>query len=86
MQALFDELEPIQVFLPNKGEKITNQIMRKICTNIFHASDADIKKIQQELGDTPKERYGSHSYILDLLPRLQGQYSSEDPGNLVALL
>ena len=86
IQLLFDKLEPLQSFLPRKGDKITDQILRKVCSSIFNASNSEIKQTQQDLANIPKEQYGSQGYILDLLPRLQDQYSAEDPGNLVALL
>jgi mannose-6-phosphate isomerase len=52
----------------------------------FKSSDESIKECQQGLAKIPREKYGKQTYILDLLPRLQEQYSMEDPGNLVALM
>lgn len=86
IQALFDNLEPLKKFLPDKTSDITNDSLRTICTNIFKASDKTIKETQQSLQKIPRETYGKQAYILDILPRLQEQYSIEDPGNLVALL
>ena len=86
IQALFDTLEPLKKFLPDKDLHITNDSIRTICENIFKASDETIKETQQSLQKISKETYGSQAYILDVLPRLQEQYSVEDPGNLVALL
>ena len=45
-----------------------------------------ITETQNALASIPRENYGDQSYIVDLLPRLQQQYSKSDPGNLVALL
>ena len=86
IQALFDSLEPLQKFLPNKNDRITDRVLRKVCTNIFNASDSQIKSVQRDLANIPRETFGPQDYVLDLLPRLHGQYSAEDPGNLVALL
>ena len=86
IQRLFDELEPLKIFLPKENPQITNDSIRTICKNIFNASDETIKETQQSLQKISKETYGKQAYILDILPRLQAQYSIEDPGNLVALL
>ena len=86
IQALFDELEPLRRFLPKGDSKINNESIRTICENIFKATDEVIKETQQSLQKIPKEKYGEQAYILEVLPRLQEQYSVEDPGNLVALL
>lgn len=86
IQALFDNLEPLKKFLPDETSDITNDSLRTICTKIFKASDETIKETQQSLQEISRETYGKQAYILDILPRLQEQYSIEDPGNLVALL
>ena len=86
IQALFDEMEPLKRFLPKGDSKINNESIRMICENIFKATDEEIKDTQRSLQKMPKEKYGEQGYILEILPRLQKQYSVEDPGNLVALL
>ncbi|KAL8823360.1 MAG: hypothetical protein Q9191_005925 [Dirinaria sp. TL-2023a] len=86
IKVLFDTLEPLKKFLPNSHLHFNNDSIRSICQNIFKASDETIKETQEALQKIPRERYGTQSYILDVLPRLQEQYSTEDPGNLVALL
>lgn len=86
IKVLFDTLEPLKKFLPNSHLHFNNDSIRSICQNIFKASDETIKETQEALQKIPRERYGTQSYILDVLPRLQEQYSIEDPGNLVALL
>lgn len=86
IQSLFDALPPLQKFLSDKNVNMDNEILRKTVQTILQSSDSSIKECQQELAKIPKETYGSQSYILDLLPRLQSQYSIEDPGNLVALM
>ena len=86
IQALFDTLSPLQKFLPNKQAKFDNEALRSVVETILKSSDESIKECQQALQKIPQEKYGKHAYILDILPRLQEQYSIEDPGNLVALL
>lgn len=86
IQSLFDSLPPLQKFLPEKSSKIDNDVLRKVVLTILQSSDSSIKECQQELAKIPKEQYGKQAYILDVLPRLQEQYSIEDPGNLVALI
>lgn len=86
IQFLFDNLEPLKKYLPEKNPQINNDSIRTICKNIFNASDETIKGTQQGLQKISKAAYGKQAYILDILPRLQEQYSIEDPGNLVALL
>lgn len=86
IQALFDVLEPIKKFLPNGQTQLNNETLKQICHNILTSSDDSIKECQEQLGKIPREKFGKQAYILDLLPRLQEQYSIEDPGNLVTLL
>ena len=86
IQVLFDVLQPIQKFLPNGQTHFNNETLKRVCHNILTASDESIKKCQEQLAQVPRERFGKQAYILDLLSRLQGQYSIEDPGNLVTLL
>lgn len=86
IQVLFDILQPIQKFLPNGQTHFNNETLKRVCHNILTSSDESIKECQERLAQVPRERFGKQAYILDLLPRLQGQYSIEDPGNLVTLL
>lgn len=86
IQALFDVLEPIKKFLPNEHTHFNNETLKRVCQNILTSSDSSIKECQEQLGEIPREKFGKQAYILDLLPRLQRQYSIEDPGNLVTLL
>ncbi|KAL8996181.1 MAG: hypothetical protein Q9169_004247 [Polycauliona sp. 2 TL-2023] len=86
IQALFSTLPPLERFLPRKGVNFDNEVLKQICYRILTASDEEIRTTQVELAKLPKEKYGNQAYILELLPRLQEQYSKEDPGNLVALL
>lgn len=86
IKALFDSLEPLKQFLPKDCLKFDNETVRSICQNILSASDETIKETQRAMQTLPREAFGEQTYVLDLLPRLQEQYSVEDPGNLVALL
>lgn len=86
IQSLFDTLPPLQKFLPNGKSKFDDEALRTIVQTILQASDDSIQSCQRELAKIPKEKYGKQAYILDILPRLQEQYSIEDPGNLVALM
>lgn len=85
IEALFSNLEPLKRFLPKDVAQFDNETLKLVCQNILKSSDVVIKATQEQLGKLPKESFGKQSYILDLLPRLQSQYSIEDPGNLVAL-
>lgn len=86
IQSLFDSLPPLQKFLPSEGAKFDHETLKKVVYTILKSSDESIKECQQELAKLPKEKFGKQGYILDLLPRLQDQYSIEDPGNLVCLM
>ena len=86
IQSLFDQLEPLKKFLPSSHGNVNNESVKAICLNILDASDETIKDTQKVLQQLPRESFGEQAYILDILPRLQEQYSVGDPGNLVALL
>ena len=86
IETLFNNLEPLRKFLPDRHTHFDNEILRSICQTILETSDEVIKETQEKLEKLPKEAFGNQSYMLDLLPRLQSQYSEEDPGSLVALL
>ncbi|KAL8780190.1 MAG: hypothetical protein Q9213_006588 [Squamulea squamosa] len=86
IQTLFSALPPLERFLPRKDVNFDNEVLKQICYKILTTSDEEIRTTQVELEKIPKDKYGKQGYILDLLPRLQEQYSKEDPGNLVALL
>lgn len=86
IQILFDQLEPLKKFLPSSHGNFNNESVKIICLNILNASDETIKDTQKGLQRLPRESFREQAYILDILPRLQEQYSVEDPGSLVALL
>lgn len=80
IETLFSDVEPIKRFLPEKHAKFDNETLKTVCHNILGASDEVIAETQQQLGSLPMQVFGKQSYILDLLPRLQQQYSKLDPG------
>ena len=86
IQSLFDKLEPVRKYLPGGQSGFHDETVKSICLNILNASDESIKETQMALQNLPRSTYGDQAYILDILPRLQEQYSVEDPGNLIALL
>ena len=86
IQVLFDTLEPLKKFAPDGHSEFNNESVKVVCKNILSASDETIRETQQALQRLPKRAFGEQAYILDILPRLQEQYSVEDPGNLVALV
>ena len=75
IQALFSALPPLERFLPKKDVNFDNEVLKQICYKILTASEQEVRTTQLELGKIPKEQYGRQAYILDLLPRLQEQYS-----------
>ncbi|KAG0647430.1 Phosphomannose isomerase [Hyphodiscus hymeniophilus] len=85
VQTLF-KLQPLQRFLARTYTTFGDETLRSVTQAILEASDEVIAETQKALAAISREEYGEQAYILDLLPRLQQQYSQEDPGNLVALL
>ncbi|MCJ1479515.1 hypothetical protein MMC13_008201 [Lambiella insularis] len=85
IQPLF-ELEPLQRFWPERNAQFNNATLRQVTRTILKASEEVVRDTQERLAAVPKDKYGKQSYILELLPRLQEQYSKEDNGNLIALL
>jgi len=79
------KLEPLRQFVPQGTEKWTDDTLREVTRSILKADEATIQKAQEGLSKVSKSDLGDAAYILDLLPRLQEQYGSKDPGNLVAL-
>ena len=81
-------LAPLKCFLPNDfdGDKIDDSTLRHICNQLLTAPPNVVKDVEVALQSIPKDSFGQEAYILDLLPRLQEQYSNTDNGTLVALL
>ncbi|KAF2141256.1 uncharacterized protein K452DRAFT_271956 [Aplosporella prunicola CBS 121167] len=81
------KLEPLQHFLPViKKANFDNQVLKAVVKNMLEASEDDVKKTEQALAKLPKDAFGKHDNIPELLPRLQDQYGKTDPGSLVALI
>ncbi|KAI1086900.1 mannose-6-phosphate isomerase [Rostrohypoxylon terebratum] len=80
------KLQPLQEFNPEQSESWTDETLREVTRNLLKADLDTVNRVQTELSSIPKEDLGDAAYILDLLPRLQGQYGPEDAGSLVALL
>jgi len=87
IHILFEQLEPLHTFFhPEQYAIFSNESLKRVTRSILEASDELIAETQEKLAKLDKAAYGRQSYILELLPRLQAQYSKSDPGNLVALL
>lgn len=84
IEPLF-KLEPLRQFVPQGVDKWTDGTLREVTRNILKADESTIQKAQEGLSSVSKSDLGDAAYILDVLPRLQEQYGSKDPGNLVAL-
>ncbi|KAI9820683.1 MAG: hypothetical protein M1827_005052 [Pycnora praestabilis] len=85
IQSLF-ALEPLQGFLPDKHIRFNNETIKSVCQTILEASEKTVEDTQAKLAALPKESFGKQTYIPELLPRLQEQYTKQDNGTLVALL
>ena len=85
LQQLF-ALPALQQFLPHGLDKtqFNDETLRQVTRSILESSDETISSTQLELQSASLPE--SLKYIQDLLPRLQSQYSEQDPGNLVALI
>ncbi|KAI1442553.1 mannose-6-phosphate isomerase [Annulohypoxylon stygium] len=79
-------LQPLREFNPEQPEKWTDETLREVTRNLLKSDLETVKRVQTEISSIPKDELGDAAYILDLLPRLQGQYGPEDAGSLVALL
>lgn len=82
------QLPPLKQFLPAAANQHFNdETLKQICKTMLEAPEDTVVKVQEQLGKISKSTYGpTHSYILDLLPQLQKQYSKEDNGTLIALV
>lgn len=68
-------------------DKWDNETLREVTRNLLKADEATVKTIESDLLNTPRSDLEAVNaeYILDLLPRLQGQYGPGDAGSVVAL-
>jgi len=80
------QLAPLKRFLPEGVDvHIESEIVKQICRAMLIADESTVRGVQDSLSKIPRETLGAQSYMLDLLPRLQDQYSKSDNGILVAL-
>ncbi|KAM7204709.1 mannose-6-phosphate isomerase [Naviculisporaceae sp. PSN 640] len=88
IKALFTSIPALRKFVPeNPPEKWDDNILRQITLSLLSASPETVKSVESDLQSFPSDKLAKNqAYIQDLLPRLQKQYSSTDPGTLVALL
>ncbi|POS75603.1 mannose-6-phosphate isomerase [Diaporthe helianthi] len=87
IQALFTipALSPYAPAAP--VDKWDNETLREVTRSLLKADEAAVKTIENDLLNTPRadlDKVGA-GYILDLLPRLRGQYGPGDAGSVVAL-
>ncbi|KAI9681373.1 MAG: hypothetical protein M1817_002656 [Caeruleum heppii] len=86
-QSLFCSLDVLRKnFGPYASVTFTPESIKHLTRTMLLTSDETVKSVLEELMSLPKEAFGKHGYIADLLPRLAEQYSKTDPGSLVALL
>ena len=87
IKALFEAVSALQRYVPGqKDGRWDNEALKTLCRNILEASDESVQSCQDALAQTDRSVLGKQAYMLDLLPRLQRQYSEQDPGTLIALL
>jgi len=86
IHILLEQLEALRRFLPDNIITFTNETLRAVTRAMLEASEEVVADTQEKLGSLDKDAYGRHSYILELLQRLQKQYSKENAGSLVALV
>lgn len=81
------KLEPLQKFCPRvQKPEFDDQSLKHVVESMLKASEDDVRNTNKALLKLPKEEFGKHTYILELVPRLSEQYDVEDNGTLVALI
>jgi len=81
------QLPPLQRFLPDASNVHFNaESLKRVCAAMLQADDSTVEEVQSALSKLPRGGFRDQAYILDLLPRLQEQYTSADNGTLVALI
>ncbi|TVY73579.1 Mannose-6-phosphate isomerase [Lachnellula suecica] len=87
IQHLFTSIPILKSrFINGSQTTFDSETLRGLVGKILSASDKEITEVYETLRKAPKESFGEHTYIPELLPRLAEQYDKSDPGNLVALL
>ncbi|KAF4976593.1 hypothetical protein FZEAL_6771 [Fusarium zealandicum] len=94
VEAIVDVLrhKPLRHFLVAGGatvadEKLSQEGLRQVVKAILKSSDEDIKKAFQAIRELPDSAFaGLNSAIPEVAKKLENQFPTTDPGNLVALL
>lgn len=88
------KIDPLQRFVPDSvdfskdsssSSEFTNQHLKQVVKNMLNASPSTVQSVYSALVNIPPSEFGKYSQIPKLAPRLAEQYSSADPGILVAL-
>ena len=81
------QLPPLRQFIPNNSQThFNNETLKQVCSSMLTASESTITSATFELLKLPKDVYGKHTHIPELLPRLQNDYTPADNGILVTLI
>ncbi|KAF7511227.1 hypothetical protein GJ744_005124 [Endocarpon pusillum] len=81
------KVEPLTRFLPSDAtSSLTKDALKQVCKTMLSASPETVADVQSSLSKLSRSQLGSQAYILDLLSRLQQQYTPEDNGTLIALI
>lgn len=87
IEPLF-RLECLTDFVPPSTAQWSDETLRSVTRNLLKADLATVERVQRELAALPSDKFvtSENAHIPILLPQLQDQYGSQDPGSLVALL
>lgn len=81
------QLAPLQQFLPSEENlHFDDESLKHVCKFLLEADEKTVASTQDGLSKLSASEFGSQSYMLELLPRLQDQYGKTDNGTLVALI
>ncbi|KAK7214425.1 hypothetical protein V2G26_002428 [Clonostachys chloroleuca] len=76
-------------FVPPGTKEWTNDTLRHVVRNLLKADEKTVRAVENEIAKLSKEdlrKTIGGDYMVNLIPRLQTDYGSTDPGTLVALL
>ena len=88
ISAVFN-VPSLRQFIPEGTTTWTNETLREVARGLLKASPETVAGIESDIKGLSRKALadlGHQEYIADLLPRLQRQHGSTDPGSLVALL
>ncbi|KAF2173325.1 hypothetical protein M409DRAFT_49786 [Zasmidium cellare ATCC 36951] len=81
------KIDALQRFSPHDQlSNFTNDKLKEVVRKMLTTSDEDVRSIYKALTSLPESKFGKDTYIPNLAQRLAEQYSSADPGILVALI